>query len=116
MEKLNLKKNDILIKGINAIADNYCSENNIEKANVLKIQLVCEEFLTNILFPNFVDEVEFLISKQDSDIVISFSYEGENYMNKINDAAFLALKLLKNKTKDIITETKDNKTTVQFVI
>ena len=80
------------------------------------MQLVCEEFLTNILFPNFQENFELAMRKEDAGVVLSFNYAGLDFMNKINDVTFLAQKIIDNKAKSSKSTTKDNQTVVEFVI
>lgn len=116
MEKLTFNKNEAVMEKINSVTEKYCSENGFNNEYILKLQLVCEEFLTNILFPEFDKNVDFSVSRQNNSTVLTFEYAGADFMNNINDDSYLALKLLKNKTKNIKSETSENKTVVQFEI
>ncbi|MBQ3642603.1 hypothetical protein II906_11875 [bacterium] len=116
MDKINLNKSAVNTEGINSIIEEFCTENNIDNETLLKMQLVSEEFLTNILFPNFQDNFELAMRTEDAGVILSFDYEGPDFMNKINDVTFLAQKIIDNKTKSSKSTTKDNKTVVEFVI
>ena len=113
---LNFSKNNFNIDTINSELKNFCSTNGVSNDNLLKLQLISEEFLSNILFPNFEDEVLMFAQKNDQSIELSFEYKGENYMNKINETTMLSLKILENKTEEIISDTKDGKTSVIFIV
>ena len=116
MEKLTFDKNSFVMEKIKSLTEKYCAENNLRNDDVLKIQLVCEEFLTNILFPEFDKNVDFVIYRRDNATILTFEYEGRDFMNDVNDESFLALKILKNKTKSIKSETSGNKTSVKFEV
>ena len=94
----------------------YCIAHNISSEGLSKIQLAAEEYLTNILFPNFDGAAEINISKNDDSLKISFSHNGEDFMNKITDISFLSLKILRNKTVSMTSETKDGRTCAEFVL
>ena len=70
MKEVAFSKNDFDVKKINSVIENYCNENNVNEEDVLKVQLVCEEFLSNILFPNFAGEVTFLLDKADNKLML----------------------------------------------
>lgn len=111
-----LNKNNFNMNDINSKIDDYAKTNNISIDKISKMQVVIEEFLANILFPNFEDETLLSFSKYNNNIVISFSYTGKDFMNKITDESFLSLKLIESKTSSIKSNTKDNKTIVEFTI
>ena len=113
---LIFNKNNFNIDHINSELKNFCSKNNINNDDLLKTQLISEEFLSNILFPNYQNDVELVVNKQNEDIVLSFNYSGIDYMNKITETTIISLKILENKSKEIQSNTQDDKTTVQFVI
>ncbi len=104
------------IETVNSQLQQYCGEKGISGAALLKMQLISEEFLTNILFPNFEGEVKILIFLKGKNKVLTFEYEGADYMKNINDKTFISHKLLEKQTEDIITTTIDGVTTVSFVI
>ena len=81
-----------------------------------KLQLLIEEYLTNILFPNFEGAVEISIVNDNKELSLVFIHRGIDYMNKITDDSFFSLKILDNKTKEIKSYTKDGITTVKFVL
>lgn len=109
-------KNSFNIDNVNSELKNFCLTNNIANENLLKMQLVCEEFLSNILFPNFENDVSLTVYRHDEDTILSFAYLGNDYMNKINELTMISLKILENETKEITSNTKDNKTIVNFII
>ena len=88
---------------------------NIDNKNLNKLQLVAEEYLNNILFPNFEGAVEISVTNDDKELSLIFTHEGINYMNKITDNNFLSLKILDNKTKEIESNTADGITSVKFI-
>ena len=104
------------IDKINSQLKDYCDKKDISNTALLKMQLISEEFLTNILFPNFDGEVKISIFPKDKNIVLSFEYEGADYMKNINETTIISHKLLEKQTDEIITTTTDNITTVSFVI
>ena len=114
MNKLIFKKNDINTKELNAIIKDYCENSNILTSNLFNIQLICEEFLFNILFPNYSGEVEFSVMQENNLLIMRFIYDGEDYLNKINNSSFLSLKLIKSKSRKIESSTENKKTTVEF--
>lgn len=113
---LVFNKNSFNIDTINSGLNDFCLKNDIENKNLLKMQLVSEEFLSNILFPNFDSDVKLSVYKQDSDIVLLFGYSGVDYMNKVNEATMISLKILEKEAKEIISNTKDGETTIKFII
>ena len=80
-----------------------------------KLRLVAEEYLTNILFPNFESAVEISVFNDNNELSLAFTYKGADYMGKITDNSLLSLKILDNKTKEIKSNTKDNITSVKFI-
>ena len=94
----------------------YSKLQSLDKSDFTKLQLVTEEYLTNILFPNFEGAVEISISNDNKELTLVFSHNGADYMNKITDASFLSLKILDNKTKEISSSTIDGITSVKFII
>ena len=114
--ELVFNKNNFNIDTINSELKNFCSANGIDNENLLKMQLVSEEFLSNLLLPNFEDNVKLFVYKQGNDTVLSFEYAGVDYMNKVNETTMISLKILENKTKEITSDTKDNKTIVSFIV
>ena len=109
-------KHDYNIDIINSELKEYCEEKGIDKPSLLKMQLISEEFLSNILFPNFDGQVKILIFLKNENKVLTFEYTGKDYMNNINEATVISLKLLEKQTQEIISETIDGITTVSFVI
>ena len=91
----------------------YSKLHNID--NNTKLQLLIEEYLTNILFPNFEGAVEISIVNDNKELSLVFTHEGIDYMNKITDNSFLSLKILDNKTKEIESSAKDGNTSVKFI-
>jgi len=116
MESFTFNKTDFDINKFNLMIENYCKENDILDEISFNIQLICEEFLSNILFPNFDGEVEIFIIKRKEGIVVSFVYADVDFMNKINEQTILSLKILRNKTQKILTENLNNKTIVKFIV
>ncbi len=101
---------------INSQLKAYCSEKGIDNPALLKMQLISEEFLSNILFPNFDEEIKLLIFLNGKNKVLTFEYTGENYMNHVNEATIISHKLLEKQTEEIIATTINGVTTVSFVI
>ncbi len=116
MTNFAFDKSSFNIKNFNLLVEDYCLTHKLGQAATLNMQLICEEYLSNILFPNNDKEVNFSITERDNNTVLSFSYNGPDYMKNINDTSFLSLKLLRNRTKDIKTTTQDNRTTIEFVV
>ena len=104
------------IEKINSQLKQYCKEKGIDDTKLLKMQLISEEFLTNILFPNFDDEVKILIFSKGKNRVLTFEYSGADFMKIINNATVISHKLLEKQTEEIITKTVNDVTTVSFVI
>ena len=111
---LIFNKNNFNIDMVNLELKNLCSAGDSE--NLLKMQLVNEEFLSNILFPNYENDVKLSVYKNERGIVLSYEYSGTNYLNKINESTMISLKILENKAKEVISDTKDGKTKVSFII
>ena len=116
MADLTFTKNGFNIENINSVIDNFCTSNNIHSENSFKMQLICEEFLSNILFPNFEGDVEFLINSKDSNTLMTFKYQGADFMNKINETTMLSLKILQNKAKEVNSSTENGITKVEFLV
>jgi len=109
-------KNNYDVEKVNTELQKYCSEKEIDNASLLKMQLISEEFLSNILFPNFDGEVKILIFLKDKNKVLTFEYEGVDYMNKVNEKTLISLKLLEKQAEKIISETINQNTIVSFTI
>ena len=109
-------KRNYNIETVNSQLKEYCAEKGIDDAALLKMQLISEEFLANILFPNFEGEVKILIFLKDKNKVLTFEYEGADYMKNINNETYISHKLLEKQTEDIITKTINNITTVSFIV
>jgi len=104
------------VEKVNSELKNYCTEKEIDNAVLLKMQLISEEFLSNILFPNFDGEVKILIFLKGKNTVLTFEYLGMDYMNNVNETTIISLKLLEKQTEEIISKTVGNCTTVSFLI
>ena len=87
----------------------------IDSNNFNKLQLVAEEYLANVLFPDFEGSVEISIVNENRELSLIFAHKGTNYINKMTDSNFLSLKILDNKTKEIESYTKDSITFVKFI-
>ena len=109
------KRNYDIVK-VNSQLEEYCSEKGIDNSTLLKMQLISEEFLSNILFPNFDGEVKILIFLKDEGRVLTFEYSGADYMKNVNEATVISLKLLEKQTKNIITKTIGDITSVSFAV
>ena len=114
--ELSFNKSSFDIEKINAGFKSFCSDNNLSNDELLKLELINEEFLSNILFPNYDGEVKLSIVKNDSCVMLSFEYSGADFMNKITDITIVSLKILQNKTKDIITNRSNGQTIVNFIL
>ena len=109
-------KRDFSIEKVNSELNKYCEEKGIDKPSLLKMQLISEEFLSNILFPNFDGEVKILIFLKGENKVLTFEYRGIDYMNNINEKTVISLKILEKQTEKIISQTVNETTTVSFII
>lgn len=109
-------KYDYNVEAINSKLKEYCTQKDIDDAALLKMQLISEEFLANILFPNFDGEVKILIFLKDKNKVLTFEYKGIDYMKNISEATIISHKLLEKQSEEIITTTINDVTTVSFVI
>ena len=89
------------IETVNSQLKEYCAEKGIDDNTLLKMQLISEEFLTNILFPNFDGEVKILIFLKDKNKVLTFEYKGTDYMKNINDTTIISHKLLEKQSEEI---------------
>ena len=116
MADLVFNKNNFDINKINELIAEYCKENNIHGDELMKYQLICEEFLSNMLFPYFDGDINLDISPKDGNTNISFGYVGENYMNRINQTSILSLKILQKQTKGIDVSSLDGKTVISFKV
>ena len=116
MADFTAEKNTFDMHKLSSELEEYCRVHKIGGYEFSKIQLIAEEYLANILFPNFSGTAEISISQSDESLIISFSYNGADYMNKITDASFLSLKILQNKTKEMKSFEKDGRTFAEFVI
>ena len=101
---------------INSQLKDYCTQKGIDDATLLKMQMVSEEFLANILFPNFDGEIKILIFLKDKNKVLTFEYAGIDYMKNFNEDTIISHKLLEKQTEEIITTTINGITTVSFVV
>ena len=113
---LIFNKNNFNIDSVNLEFKSFCSANNLADEVLLKMQLVNEEFLSNILFPNFENNVKLSVYKKADNAVLSYEYSGNDYMNIISETTMISLKILENKTKEISSNTEDGKVTVSFII
>lgn len=111
-----ISKNNYNIETINSEFQNYCSEKCIDETILFKMQLISEEFLTNILFPNFDGEVKISTSFEDNNIALIFEYADINYMKNINEATIISHKLIEKQTQEITEETIGNNTKISFII
>ena len=100
------------VETINLQLKTYCDKEDISNASLLKMQLISEEFLANILFPNFDGEVKMLIKNN----TLIFEYTGVDYMNAISESTIISHKILEKQAQEINSTTLDNVTTVSFVI
>ena len=115
MADLTIEKKKFDMKEFIAKFSELLKLKNIDNNNFNKLQLVTEEYLNNILFPNFDGMAEISITNDDKELSLVFTHEGINYMNKITDNNFLSLKILDNKTKEIESNTADGITSVKFI-
>ena len=109
------KKSYDIVK-VNSQLKDYCAEKGIDDSILLKMQLISEEFLANILFPNYDGEVKILIFLKNKNKVLTFEYSGANYMKEINDSTFISHKLLQKQTENLIVKTINDVTSVSFII
>ena len=116
MNNTAFNKNNFDMKNLGTFVENYCSEQSIEDEVVLNIRLVSEEFLSNFLFPNYNGDVNFSIASSESGLVLTFEYDGVNFMNRINTQTILSQKILHNKTKEIVVDEGENHTLIKFVL
>ena len=102
---------------INSELKRYCTEKEIDNTSLLKMQLISEEFLSNILFPNFDGQTRILIFLKGKNKVLTFEYSDEkNYMNNVNEKTIMSLKLLEKQTEEIISKTINGATSISFII
>ena len=111
-----LDKRNFNIEKLNSELNDYCLEKGIDKPSLLKMQLISEEFLSNILFPNFNGEVQILIFLKGENKVLTFEYKGVDYMNNVNEKTIISLKILEKQTEKITSKTINETTTVSFMI
>ena len=104
------------IEKVNSQLKAYCEEREIDNATLLKMQLISEEFLSNILFPNFKGQVEILIFLKGENKILTFEYQGIDYMNKVNEETIMSLKILEKQTEDITSTTINGITKVSFKV
>jgi len=116
MTECIIEKNSFNIEKINSQIEEYGRLNNINNNKISDIKAVIEEFLSNILFPNFDGGIEFSIVKDERGIVLSFCYSGADYMQKVTDDSFLSLKIIKSKSKEIKSCSKDGRLTIEFIM
>ena len=101
---------------INSELKSYCEEKKIKPSTLLKMQLISEEFLANILFPNYDGQIQILIFLKGENKVLTFEYSGIDYMNNVNERTIISLKLLEKQTEDIISTTINGTTSISFII
>ena len=105
------------IEKVNSQLKEYCIEQGVDSSSLLKMQLISEEFLTNILFPKFDGEIKILIFRKDPDKVLTFEYQGADCMKNVSEETIISHKLLEKQTKKInIATSMSGTTTVSFVI
>ena len=104
------------IEKVNSYLKDYCEEKGIDNPSLLKMQLISEEFLSNILFPNFDGQVQILIFLKGENKVLTFEYSGVDYMSKINEQTVISLKILEKQTEKIVSKTINEVTTISFII
>ena len=115
MADLTIEKKNFDMQELSSKLSELLKLKNIDNNNFNKLQLVAEEYLNNILFPNFEGAVEISVTNDNKELSLIFTHEGINYMNKITDNNFLSLKILDNKTKKIESSTTDGNTSVKFI-
>ena len=114
---ITVNKYNYDIEALNLQLKAYCEEKDIDNSALLKMQMISEEFLTNILFPNFDGEIKILVFLKDKNRVLTFEYQGADYMKNINDTTVIAHKLLEKQAKEINTATTmSGVTAVSFVV
>jgi len=105
------------IEKFNSQLEAYCAEKEIDGPALLKMQLISEEFLSGILFPNYDGQIRILIFLKGNNKVLTFEYSDEkNYMNDVNEKTVISLKLLEKQTEDIISTTINGTTSISFII
>lgn len=109
-------KRNYNVEKVNSELKKYCEEKGISNPVLLKMQLISEEFLSNILFPNFDGEIRILIFLKGNNKVLTFEYSGKDYMNNVNERTIISLKLLEKQTQEIISKTFNETTSVSFII
>ena len=116
MADFTVEKNKFDMRELSSQIEKWLCKDNVNSYDLSKVHLVIEEYLSNILFPNFDGEVKFSISRNNNDFILIFSHRGNDYMNKITDNSFLSFKILDSKTKEKHSYTKDGITTVEFIL
>lgn len=115
MTDFTIEKNNFDMQKLSARLSEQAKLINLDGNDCNRLLLVIEEYLTNILFPNFEGNVEISINSDDKGLSLVFTHEGINYMNKITDNSFLSLKILDKKTREIESNTTDGITSVKFI-
>ena len=116
MINLTFNKNSYDINSINSQLELFCNQNEINREKISKTQLICEEFLSNILFPNYENEVTLSVIQNQENVEISFAYSGDDYLNKVNKSSILSLKILQNQAKEVISNSQNNITNIRFIV
>jgi|GEM_PF-4815385 len=116
MADFTIEKKNFDMQKLSIELSEYSKLHNIGSNDNTKLQLIIEEFLANILFPNFEGAAEISILNDNKELSLVFTYKGIDYMNKITDDNFLSLKILDKKTKEIKSCTSDGVTSVKFIL
>lgn len=121
IQKLNFSytKDTIDVFELNTKIENLCLKYCLAMEKAYQIQLILEEYLSNILFPNIgTNSVEISISyiESTSDILIEATHQGTNYMDKVSEDNSLALKIIETQARKIDIESDNQTTKVTFTL
>ena len=104
----------------NSNIEAFCIKNLLSLNRAYDIQLVFEEFIQNILFPNIEtnNSVDFVLRYYgDSDSMkLQIKYKGENYLENPTDDTQLSATIIKNKTKIIDYSCNDGISSIEFTL
>lgn len=111
---------DLDIYKLNSEIEAFCVKNLLTINKAYEIELILEEFIENILFPNLTkhDEVDLSVNLygDSNETKIDLLYKGKNYMATETDDNMFAIKILQQKSKNIEIATQNNLTKVSFTI
>jgi len=122
IRQLSLKytKQGFDIYGLNSQIESFCLKQCLTMDKVYTVQLVLEEFIINMLFPNLSEDGEFEValskSEESDEMQLTVSHHGGNLMQNTSMESQLSLKIIENKTKKMEATREDNTSKVKFTI